>query len=131
MLKFSKEFPGGVVPDLPEEPIRERIFNTPKTTVKKRRSNFTGNKDIDDEATEDDEDDDKKLLATPITAVDPQLYCLCRQPQYGEMVGCDNCSEWYHFSCVGLKVKPRKVFINIVYNTIILFRNGIALNVLL
>ena len=30
-------------------------------------------------------------------------YCICRQPSYGDMVGCDNddCpNEWFHFSCV-------------------------------
>jgi hypothetical protein len=34
----------------------------------------------------------------------PQLYCICRQVDYGSpMVMCDNktCGEWFHFVCVG------------------------------
>ncbi|KAJ3157751.1 hypothetical protein HDU89_000129 [Geranomyces variabilis] len=34
-----------------------------------------------------------------------QLFCLCRRPhreEDGEMIGCDTCSEWYHFNCVNL-----------------------------
>lgn len=30
-------------------------------------------------------------------------YCLCRQAYHGEMVGCDTCDDWYHFSCIGMK----------------------------
>uniref|UniRef100_A0A1D2AF40 Uncharacterized protein n=2 Tax=Auxenochlorella protothecoides TaxID=3075 RepID=A0A1D2AF40_AUXPR len=33
-----------------------------------------------------------------------KLYCLCRAP-YDEqrpMLGCDHCSDWYHYECVGL-----------------------------
>ena len=29
-------------------------------------------------------------------------YCLCRMHYHGDMIGCDSCDEWYHFSCVGL-----------------------------
>ncbi|KAI8905734.1 PLU-1-like protein-domain-containing protein [Powellomyces hirtus] len=34
-----------------------------------------------------------------------ELFCLCRQPhreEDGEMIGCDKCSEWYHFKCIGV-----------------------------
>lgn len=37
-------------------------------------------------------------------------YCVCGQPSYGEMVGCDNedCSiEWFHLGCVGLSAPPK------------------------
>jgi len=37
-----------------------------------------------------------------------QLFCLCRQVSYGQMIGCDNelCQyEWFHFHCVGIKVQ--------------------------
>ncbi len=33
---------------------------------------------------------------------DDKKYCICQQPSYGDMVGCDNekCPyEWFHFSC--------------------------------
>lgn len=31
-----------------------------------------------------------------------KMYCLCRAPFHSEMIGCDTCDEWFHFSCVGL-----------------------------
>jgi hypothetical protein len=31
-----------------------------------------------------------------------QLYCLCRQIYFGQMVGCDLCDDWFHLSCIGL-----------------------------
>ena len=40
--------------------------------------------------------------------VKPILYCLCRKPfvehapESEAMIQCDNCQEWYHFSCVGI-----------------------------
>jgi len=39
-----------------------------------------------------------------------QLFCLCRQVSYGQMIGCDNenCPyEWFHFHCVGVKMQPK------------------------
>ncbi|KAK4687447.1 chromatin modification-related protein YNG2, partial [Tremellales sp. Uapishka_1] len=36
---------------------------------------------------------------------DDNLYCLCHQKSYGEMIGCDNdgCAiEWFHVKCVGI-----------------------------
>ena len=41
---------------------------------------------------------------------DGKLYCSCKKPSYGKMINCENddCStEWYHYSCVGLKRKPK------------------------
>lgn len=40
-----------------------------------------------------------------------KLYCICRQPNYGQMVACDNpnCeqpNEWYHFGCMKLDAAP-------------------------
>lgn len=31
-----------------------------------------------------------------------QSYCLCRRPYSGFMIGCDECEEWYHGSCIGI-----------------------------
>jgi len=48
--------------------------------------------------------------ASPTDGEDKKLYCICQQPSYGDMVGCDNEScpyEWFHFSCVGLKKHPK------------------------
>jgi hypothetical protein len=36
-----------------------------------------------------------------------ELFCVCRTPSHGEMVGCDNDScpngEWFHVGCMNLK----------------------------
>ncbi len=38
-------------------------------------------------------------------------YCYCKQPAYGEMIGCDantDCEiEWFHYGCVGLETPPK------------------------
>jgi hypothetical protein len=31
-----------------------------------------------------------------------QNYCICRKPYEGFMIGCDECEEWYHGSCIGV-----------------------------
>lgn len=39
-----------------------------------------------------------------------QLYCVCRGPESGKMIVCDNveCNvQWFHYKCVGLKHAPR------------------------
>ncbi|KAG7661058.1 ECM5 [[Candida] subhashii] len=30
----------------------------------------------------------------------PRYYCICREYEYGTMVECDKCNEWYHVACV-------------------------------
>lgn len=30
----------------------------------------------------------------------PPIYCICREPEAGTMIGCDICKEWYHIQCV-------------------------------
>ena len=35
-------------------------------------------------------------------------YCVYKKPQYGEMVMCDRCNEWFHLACVGLNRKSVK-----------------------
>lgn len=30
----------------------------------------------------------------------PAIYCMCREPEFGEMIECDVCKEWYHLACV-------------------------------
>ena len=40
---------------------------------------------------------------------DTTLYCICREPEYGPMIGCDasSCKNmWFHFSCVGVTEEP-------------------------
>ncbi|KAJ2841509.1 hypothetical protein GGI22_007862, partial [Coemansia erecta] len=31
------------------------------------------------------------------------LYCICLRPEYGLMVECESCSEWYHAQCMQLE----------------------------
>lgn len=31
-----------------------------------------------------------------------KTYCFCRQLYHGEMIGCDQCEEWYHLPCIGM-----------------------------
>ncbi|KAI4722468.1 hypothetical protein E4T48_01363 [Aureobasidium sp. EXF-10727] len=33
---------------------------------------------------------------------DETLYCVCRGPDRGFMIGCDSCNEWFHGECVGI-----------------------------
>lgn len=38
-----------------------------------------------------------------------EIYCICRQVSFGNMIGCDNedCKiEWFHYDCVGLTEPP-------------------------
>ncbi|CAH2355929.1 hypothetical protein CLIB1423_39S00166 [[Candida] railenensis] len=30
----------------------------------------------------------------------PPIYCVCREPEAGTMIGCDICKEWYHIQCI-------------------------------
>ncbi|ODV91735.1 hypothetical protein CANCADRAFT_75175 [Tortispora caseinolytica NRRL Y-17796] len=51
----------------------------------------------------DDEDEEK----------DAQVYCVCQQVSYGDMIACDNPDcyfEWFHYGCVGLKAPPQGIW---------------------
>ncbi|KAJ2661771.1 hypothetical protein IWW48_002165 [Coemansia sp. RSA 1200] len=39
----------------------------------------------------------------PQTVPTGPLYCVCLRPESGLMVECEQCREWYHAQCVGLK----------------------------
>lgn len=30
----------------------------------------------------------------------PMIYCICREYEFGTMIECDHCNEWYHIHCV-------------------------------
>lgn len=44
-----------------------------------------------------------QFYATP--KVDPELYCICRQPETGNMIACDNCEEWFHAECFNINLQ--------------------------
>jgi len=31
---------------------------------------------------------------------DAPIYCICREYEFGTMIECDHCNEWYHVSCI-------------------------------
>lgn len=33
---------------------------------------------------------------------DEPVYCVCRKPEQGWMIGCERCDEWYHGKCIGI-----------------------------
>lgn len=45
-------------------------------------------------------------MVEPIVEAEPEKYCFCKQPSFGDMIACDNekCpnGEWFHYKCVGL-----------------------------
>lgn len=51
-------------------------------------------------------------VASTATIKNDELFCICQQVSYGEMIACDNddCKvEWFHLSCVGLNESPSGV----------------------
>jgi hypothetical protein len=50
-------------------------------------------------------------LPPPLAETDLTPYCYCRQPSYGEMVGCDGpCEDWFHLTCVQIDKVPEGSF---------------------
>lgn len=44
-------------------------------------------------------------LAAPVYIGDQSLlYCICRQPETVDMIGCDQCDEWFHAACFGINL---------------------------
>lgn len=39
-----------------------------------------------------------------VMAIDPiepsTLYCICKQPETADMIGCDDCENWFHPKCL-------------------------------
>lgn len=63
------------------------------------RRHAAGSAGSDDDADEPEQD-----------AEGDEIYCVCQQVSYGDMVACDNeeCPyQWFHWSCVGLKAEPK------------------------
>ena len=38
----------------------------------------------------------------------PKVFCLCREPERPNMIGCDFCDEWYHYNCLNLTKSEAK-----------------------
>jgi hypothetical protein len=63
-------------------------------------SGFTGNSEATISEAELIAADLSESMALVQQAI--QSYCLCRLSSHGEMIGCDLCGDWYHYSCVGI-----------------------------
>lgn len=37
-----------------------------------------------------------------------KVFCLCREPERPNMIGCDFCEEWYHYNCLNLTKSEAK-----------------------
>lgn len=33
-----------------------------------------------------------------------ELFCYCRQPENMDMIACDDCEQWFHALCFGIKL---------------------------
>jgi hypothetical protein len=44
---------------------------------------------------------EKKVNEIPGTK--PKTYCYCKQPESGRMIQCDECMDWFHFTCAHLE----------------------------
>ncbi|CAB4252730.1 similar to Saccharomyces cerevisiae YPL138C SPP1 Subunit of COMPASS (Set1C), a complex which methylates histone H3 on lysine 4 and is required in telomeric transcriptional silencing [Maudiozyma barnettii] len=48
------------------------------------------------------------LKINPVTGL--EVYCICKKPDEGElMVGCDGCDDWFHFKCLKMPNKYRRL----------------------
>jgi hypothetical protein len=73
-----------------------------KTHTRKKKKTLTNVDDQEEEEGNDDENENG----------DNKLYCVCKQPyQEGqEMIACDSCDDWFHFSCINLpKTRAKKI----------------------
>ena len=76
-----------------------------KATAAKRKAALKEEKGKDDKgkgkSVEPEQDDEASEGAS---SNDGGEYCICRGPDdHRPMIACDNCDEWYHCSCVGVK----------------------------
>ncbi|XP_065891048.1 uncharacterized protein [Dysidea avara] len=61
------------------------------------------------DSVKDKVDQEKSKEISVIEEEDDQLWCICREEEYGRMILCENKSckfGWFHFNCVGLSRKP-------------------------
>ena len=52
----------------------------------------------------------EEMAPTDLSSDEDKRYCFCGENKPGRMIGCDNpnCTiEWFHYSCVGIKRKPK------------------------
>ena len=42
------------------------------------------------------------LLQPAVEPNNEEVFCICRQPEAGTMIGCEGCDDWFHPHCFGL-----------------------------
>lgn len=47
-------------------------------------------------------------ISTEEVAVELPIYCICRELEFGTMVECETCREWYHIQCVKVSRGSKK-----------------------
>ena len=65
----------------------------------------------DDKKANGDSDVTDNEEITPVSSGEDEFYCFCKEPDSGNMLGCenDNCPhEWYHPKCLGILEMPEK-----------------------
>ena len=71
-----------------------------------------------DESMEDIQKENTHQQLVNEKSSDVKLYCICQKPdENGNFIGCDKCSEWYHFECVGLDFVIFIFFIKFSFQT--------------
>ena len=44
----------------------------------------------------------EQLIVDPSAPV--ELFCFCKQPETMDMIGCDDCDQWFHATCFGINL---------------------------
>lgn len=87
MIKFAKEFPNGIVPELEDHPmVLPPKMIAPAQSSRPSHSSHK-KKRVESMMDEDTEDDMEYII--PKAPDDKSLYCICRKVSYGDMIGCD------------------------------------------
>ncbi|XP_033126853.1 PHD finger protein 3-like isoform X2 [Anneissia japonica] len=78
-----------------------------RVCIKRRFSSHSEGLQFSDESEDAVEDDDEDDAVSWTSSDDPdRLWCICQKPHGNRfMISCDQCSEWFHGTCVGITKK--------------------------
>jgi len=93
--------------DIPTSPPTNEKNDTEVIDGDKDENNKDGDENEGNEGGDEDEDSEDSFDET-----DDKLYCFCRGPNLRgmPMVECDQCGEWYHYSCIGIREEDEEKF---------------------
>jgi COMPASS component SPP1 len=49
---------------------------------------------------EHDRTPEKSAISANFVHKSEDLYCICKQPETADMIGCDDCDNWFHPKCL-------------------------------